>query len=317
MPEASAAPVAAVPPETQPAEKPDAKPAEVKVDPAAEKKAQANALLKELGLNKLKAKDREVEVDLEGLRSRASRVFGIESVLEEAKATKARADDVLSLQKVMAESESAEDAIAALEKLAGPRAKQIAALLTRRELEREESEKAMSESEKETRRQLDEHRKALAEYRKREEDVKRASEEAAHKSELQRARDEASKLAMSALKALGVESPETAQALTPAVLPRVARTMRVAIESGIQLSPEEAAQAVREEMTAEWQGLTAKMDDAALYAFLGDAPVKRLVREHLRRMKAGSAKPAQETQAPPKKDDGADKLRGLPGFFRR
>lgn len=283
-------------------------------DAAATAKAELNAALKKAGV-KLRAKDREYEPrDIDDLVARANRVHGVEAMLAEAKSTRAQAEEVLSLRKAIDEATDVDSALAALERLGGPRARQLAVEMTRRQMAREESEQQMSEGEKTARKQLEEHQRVLRDYQQRDERARAEEEERTYRTESARLRDEAGKTATDALRAMGI-APEAAQRIAPGLLPLVARHMRVAMESGEPLDATALSEMVREEWLGGYQAATAQMDDASLYGFLGDDSAKRVVREHLRRHKAaprnGEAPTAKTTEGKTERPGF-----GTPGYFR-
>jgi hypothetical protein len=100
-----------------------------------------------------------------------------------------------------------------------------------------------------------------------------------------------------------------------ASVPRVARVLRVAMEAGVELSPDEVAAEVREGLVSEHRMRTDGMDGEGLISLMGDDMAKKVVRAFLaRRHQASATPPATEPEAKPRVTE--DNLRGSPRFFR-
>lgn len=293
------APVEATPPDAG---------AETEAVKPPDNKAEIARLLKAEGV-KLKAKDREVSVtSLEDLTSRAQRVFGMETLLEEAKREKAEAEKVKSWQ---ARLDSEDDG--AIEELS-PKAQIALAKWYERKAAEYEKARELPPEVREERARAEDYKRRLAEYEAQEAQRKEAAEAEEYEAGVQTLRAELAKTAMAALKELKAEGAGVER-----LLPRVARVVRAAEAEGVSLSPEEIAAEVTSGMREEWGSFLSSFEsDDALADYLGPDVAKRLMRVALKRRGmaappvAAAVRPA--TTKPVSDDDG---LRGTPGFFRR
>ena len=296
-------------PATQPAEAtaPEANdetkpPAEAKPD----RRSEIGRLLKEEGV-KLKAKDREISVSsLEDLTSRAQRVFGMESMLEEAKRDKAEAEKTKAWrQRLKSRDTSAFDEMDSDEQVA------LAEWYEKKAAEYEKARELPPEV-REAQQREESYRRKLADYEKAEAQRKQAADEEEYAKGVESTKAELMGVAMGALKSLKAEGADAGLAL-----PRIARVLRNAEAEGVQLSGDEVAALVAEDMRSEYGrvvgGLT---DDGALFDFLGPDVAKRVMREALRRR--GQVAPSVQRAAsqPKPRQDEDSKLRGKPGYFR-
>jgi len=302
MPEAAPAPV--TPPAAQPAEAVEAKPPEApKVDPRAE----LNERVKAAGI-KLKAKDREVSVNsIDDLVGRANRVFGVESLLEEAKATKSEAEAVKSWRAAV---ESDDDALAeeAFDALSAKGQRNALKWLQKKHAKAEEEE-SLSPREKELRHALEASERQRREYEARDAKTRQEREEQQAQAEMTRTREMAAGMAMKALEAL--KAPKE---LAPMLLPRVARVLRVAMQGGVEMSPDEVASEVRDSVLAEQRQLIAGMDAEGLVSVFGEEISKKLVKHYLAKRK--QVAPGQPVQTQQTQQTQPEAQRGTPRFFR-
>lgn len=310
-PQATEAPTAipATQPETQPKDAAQKDAAPPKLDPRAE----LNERIKSAGI-KLKAKDREIPVSsLDDLVSRANRVFGVESLLEEAKTKTSEAEQVKAWKSAM-EADDANAAGEAFDALS-PKAQRNALQWLQRKAQAAQEEESLSPRERELRAALESSERQRREFERRDMETRRAREEQEAAEELSRTRNMAAEMAMKTL-----ESMKAPKDMAPALLPRVARVLRVGLEAGVQLSPEEVANEVRDGLLSEHRMLTDGMDGEGLIALMGEDMAKKVARAFLARRR--QAPPTQEQAnavsevKPPKTGDTDSSLRGTPRFFR-
>ena len=284
---------------------PDAveKPAEGAEPAKPDRRSEIARLLKEEGV-KLKAKDREVSVtSLEDLTSRAQRVFGMESMLEEAKKEKAEAEKTKAWrQRLKSRDESAFDEMEPEEQVA------LAEWYEKKAAEFEKARELPPEVREAQKREAEMARR-VAEYEKAEAARKQEAEEREEQAAFEALKAELSGTALKALKALKIDGANADR-----VLPRIARVMRH--PGAANLTPDEVAALVASEMQAEWADTVGGLkDDGQLYDFLGEETAKRVMREALRRRGRGGV----QQVAPPtqqRKDDEAPK-RGTPAYLFR
>lgn len=288
----------------------DAKPV---VDPKAEKKQQVNQLLKELGY-KVKAKDRELDPDVDAVFGFANRGYGATQLVEEAKAEKAKAAEILKLKEQL-DGDDPEAALAALQKLGGRHTEQLAMRIAREKFQRAQEEEQLSERERYFKQQAEQQQAELRRYKEIEAQRAREAEEQNYKKEFTSLQAELLQQAVGIAKALRMT-----EAQAPSILPRIARHMRAAKAAGVDVLPEQIAAEVQAEVDGEWQERTNAMSPEQRYDFHGPEYVKSLIREHMKRVKQVAPTPEQaqrvngtsqkQQQAP------ADVKRGTPGFFR-
>jgi hypothetical protein len=278
-------------------------------------KEELNAVIRKAGL-KLKARDKEVPVtSIDDLLSRAQRVYGVEALLEEAKAAKSEVEAVKSWLAAV-ESDDARAAEEAFEALS-PKAQRNALAWLQRKMEAAKEEESMTQRERELRAALEASERQRREYERRDAEARRQREEAEARAELERQRNIAAGIAQKTLEAL--KAPKE---LAPALVPRVARVLRVGLEAGIDLTPDEVAAEVRDEVLGEVRLLTASLDGEALIAALGEETAKKLAKAFLARRRQTPPTQAQvqaATQQAPKSngvEDKLEKLRGTPAFWR-
>lgn len=269
---------------------------------------------------KLKAKDREVPVtSMKDLVARANRVFGVEQMVEETKAQRGQAEEVLKLRAAI-EGDDEEAALEALQRLGGPRAAQRAMELTRRRYLKEQEEAQLSENERHYKAAAEQQAQELRTYKQREAAQKQLQERVATEQMHERVRGEALGVAQQVLTKMGVD-PKASPHVAASQVYRVARHLRAADAEGRSADVAEIEANVRDEIAQETQPIIRGMSPEALYEFLGDEGVKRILREQLRRNRGGqpTAQQAQAATGQPAQANGAapaSPLRGLPGFFK-
>jgi len=278
-------------------------------------KEELNAVIRRAGL-KLKARDKEVPVtSVDDLLSRAQRVYGVEALLEEVKAAKSEVEAVKAWRAAV-ESDDVRAAEEAFEALP-PKAQRNALAWLQRKMEAAKEEESMTQRERQLRAALEESERLRREYERRDAEARRQREEAEARAELERQRNLAAGIAQKTLEAL--KAPKE---LAPSLVPRVARVLRVALEAGIELTPDEVAAEVRDEVLGEVRTLTASLDGEALIAALGEETAKKLAKAFLARRRQTPPTQAQvqaATQQTPRASNDEDKLaklRGTPAFWR-
>lgn len=279
-----------------------------------DEKALLNEQLKKANV-RLKAKDREyVPRDIDDLTQRANRSFGLEAEIESFKKEKGEAAQVKSWRAAI-EADDEDAAEQAFESLS-PRAQQNAAKWLQKKANAwEESQKLPPEALRE--RQLREQsERELQTYRQRETEAKRHAETQENVKSIRSAQEEVLKVATEVL-GLFKSDPEKSPRARLALQPFAARHMRAAMaaeaETGVAVDQSEIARNVQTDVAQAFGSVSEGMGDADLYEAMGEATVKRLLKEHLMRVKGIKPKVAA---APVKTNGASGPQRGTPAFLR-
>ena len=250
-------------------------------------KTTVNEQISKAGL-KLKAKGREVAVtSIDDLMSRAQRVYGTEELYNDAKQTRAQAEEVLQLRKDL-ESDDVETRINALQKLS-PKARETAYAIAQRDYQRQQEEQALSENERALKRQNEDLLQRQRAYENEKQTAAQKQAQAQHEAEVGRQREVVGGVALKILKTMGL--PE---ASSSSVIPLIARHMRIALEAGAPLDG--VGDAVREELQGQWGGIVGQMQPDQLADFLGPEKLAALSRVFLNRRQKGGIAPANGSQ---------------------
>jgi hypothetical protein len=281
----------------------------------ADPKALANEALKKAGI-KLKARDREyVPKDIDDLVGKANRVFGLEQELEGVKKEKdAIATQRASWQRLEAEDDAALDEF---DKLPVNVQRNALKALQRRAQQAEAAAKEPPEL-VEAKRAIAERDAKLREYEQGKKTEAEKAKQAEAQAELRAAHESVMKMAQGVGAALKVDTAKHPAALR-GLQPVVARHMRAALmveaETGVAVDHTEIIANVQRDISESFAATSSGMPDDALYDALGEGLVKRVLGEHLRRVKGIKPTPQpQNGSTNGTKQDGPK--RGTPAFLR-
>ena len=305
---------AAPPPVTESA---DSAPVTDEAPPAIDHKAAVNAALKAANV-RLKAKDREyVPRDIDDLTNKANRVFGLESELESFKSEKAEAAKTKAWRAAIEadDDNAAEQAFDSL----SPRAQQNAAKWLQRKYAAHEAERQLPPEALEAKRRADALEQENRGYKQREEEGRQQVERQENAKLMRETHESTLKTATSVMAALKVDAAKAPRA-PAALLPVVARHMRVAmlaeVETGVPPDAAELAANVQRDVVESFGAVMEGMGDDVLYEAIGEATVKRLLKAHLVRVKGVKPSPSAAAKQAAKGDAKRDPAFGTPGYFR-
>lgn len=227
---------------------------------------------------KLKAKNREIEVDDEQLRHYAQKAFGAESTYEEGKKAKEEAAQIRAQLDALKDPKTRKSA---LKQLMGDDFRAVAEETLYEDMVREQQESQLSEREKQFYRQLQQQQATLDEFKGKEEKQNQARQEARERAVYQGISQQIETTAMEAMNSLKLPPN-----LRPQMANRMVKYIEAAVDQGVALEPQAIATFAVNDMKEEYGFITSSMDGEALVNWLGADVANRIRKYDLQQYEA-------------------------------
>lgn len=226
---------------------------------------------------KLKARDREIEVDDEQIRHYAQRAFGLDQKVD---ALRQEAEEAKSIKAQLAELKNPETRRQALKQLLGADLQSVAEEELREQMALEQAESQMTEKEKALYRHLQSQQQQIDQFHQREQAIQKQREDARKQYAF-----EGIKQQVLTTTAEAIDSLKFPPSLRPAMARRMMPHIEAAIDQQVQLEPGALATFAVQEMKEEFGSVANELDGEGLYNWFGEAVAKKLLRYSIDKMK--------------------------------